>query len=278
MMTDRQYSNIESVTALVAKAEALAQTNRNRGAAGIYRKLCQIEPKNPRWPHKLGDTNRRLNRGALAVKAYERSISLYMGTDQPRHAMALCKAARSLAPDNMAVRALELRLQATILERSREQDRHFAEKVSSCRTTPKTGQDHPSVADFVEDPTHSIDIARVQAQAIKEAAAGNPPATWDPPEQTPMVEISEDIHGVTVEYEPIRMEGTVSIRPRGEVNLDPEAEMKTQREREIEWEMEMEEALDREAMPVAEDIGTPRQPEESLDDIPIIIDLPPDYS
>lgn len=255
------YKDRKKIKTLAARAEELEQSNRSRGAARVYTKICRLDPENPRWPRKAGDALRRLGRNRQAVRTYEQAIALHMSIKQDRHALALCQLVLNLDPDNAEVRRIARRLQATSRIRSQEQERRQTERLAAENRIPQTEPGWPSVGDFTTPFEDDLDVARVQAQAIREAAAsGKGLATWYPPETTPMVDISSEISNEEiVAFDPLNPtcpdEGFAPL----EILTNTEAEPRPTNEMET--------------LPVADDPFGSVQ--DSLDDIPIIVDLPP---
>lgn len=244
---------------LTARVEELEQSNRFRGASRVYRKLCRLDPENPRWPRKEGDALRRLDRTAQAVRVYERAITLHLGLDEHRHAVALCHLILNMDPENMEVRRMVRRLEATSTSWSKEQDRRLANRMTVEQGIPQTEPGWPAVGEITTLARgHEVDVARAQAQAIRDAAdSGQGIATWSPPATTPMVDISSEISGEIMTFEPLEPTLSVDALPPvpNKVSDQPSsAEMAI--------------------LPVADNpYGAP---EDSLDDIPItIVDLPP---
>ena len=239
---------------MLSRIEELEKSNRTRGVARVYARLCKRDPQAPRWQHKLGDALRRLRRDDGATEAYSKAITLYMSSGKPRHALALCQVVLDMDPENMAVRSLQLRLKTMTRRQQSEREKRFTDRleVPASGKTPQTSQGWPTVADFVDESSHTVDVARAQARAIQEAAGGRPPPTWDPPESTPMLDIDEEMFGPAamprVEHDPMHaVYGHQPVTPQGEVELDPT---------EVEFE----------TPPVAEDLGAvpPPPPPEAF--------------
>jgi len=74
-------------------------------AIAPLRTLAELEPAEPRWPHRLGDALLRLGRTAEAVAAYEGSVDRYAALGFVTRAVAMAKVVTGLDPSRGAVLA-----------------------------------------------------------------------------------------------------------------------------------------------------------------------------
>lgn len=72
-------------------------------AVALLQELSELEPKVARWPHKLGDMLRKLERKAEAVAAYERAVSLYADYGFLARAIAMAKVLLEVDPTRLDV-------------------------------------------------------------------------------------------------------------------------------------------------------------------------------
>ncbi len=77
--------------------KAVEKQNR-AGAAEALRKLIVLEPDEPRWAHRLGETLARLNKGPEAERAYAQAATLYAAKGFLARAIAVAKLAVELNP------------------------------------------------------------------------------------------------------------------------------------------------------------------------------------
>ncbi len=77
--------------------KAAAKQNRAL-AAETLTKLIALEPDEPRWPHRLGETLARLNRSAEAERAYAQAATVYAAKGFLARAIAVAKLAVELNP------------------------------------------------------------------------------------------------------------------------------------------------------------------------------------
>ncbi|MBW2734118.1 MAG: cyclic nucleotide-binding domain-containing protein [Deltaproteobacteria bacterium] len=81
--------------ASIVKLKEKARNYRNAGklakAATVYAQLAKLEPKNARWPHKLGELEQRLGKPGLAVAAFEQAVALHAKGGFLLKAIALCR-------------------------------------------------------------------------------------------------------------------------------------------------------------------------------------------
>ncbi len=268
----------KQVNRLVARAEKLVRANRNRGAAKLFKKIARLDPDNPRWPRKEGDALQRLRRTSDAVRAYEQATAQHLGLNEQRHALALCDLILNLAPDNMEVRLMARRLRATSRSWSDEQERRLNQRVSAQDGIPETNQAWPTVGEVIAPSDHSVDVARAQAMAIKEAAAtGQGLATWSPPETTPMVDLSSEIETHFIEFDHMDPTG-IGVPPQtpaGERVISGDTEIETMPVADDPYNT-AQPSLDDFPVLVADDPN--RTTQDSLDDIPIIVDVPAESS
>ena len=251
----------KSIQELATRAEELEQADRSRGAARVYKKICGLDRENPRWPRKQGDALRRLGRNRQAVQSYEQAIALHLGLSQQRHALALCHLVLNIDPDHGEVRRIARRLQATSRTLSRDQDRRRTEPLAAENRIPQTEQGWPAVGDITSPVNDNLDVARAQAQAIRDAASsGQGIASWSPPETTPMVDLSSVLLDAFDHLEPTRAdeEDHAPLEITTSAMDEPADEDKM------------------ETLPVAD--NPYEHARDSLEDMAIIINLPPTES
>jgi CRP-like cAMP-binding protein len=76
---------------------AVAKQNR-AGAADALHKLIQLEPDEPRWPHRLGETLARMSKPLEAERAYSQAAKMYAAKGFLARAIAVAKLAVELNP------------------------------------------------------------------------------------------------------------------------------------------------------------------------------------
>lgn len=69
----------------------------------LYGELEEMEPKEPRWPHRRGDLCRRLGEDATAVRCYERAVKRYADLGFVARAAAMAKVILQIDPSRTDV-------------------------------------------------------------------------------------------------------------------------------------------------------------------------------
>ncbi|HRH00157.1 MAG TPA: hypothetical protein PLR99_28120, partial [Polyangiaceae bacterium] len=87
-----------TVTSLRTDWERAVENNRPEDALTALKGLQRLEPKEPRWPHRAGETLRRLGKHAEAADAFLRAIELYHTQGFEARAEALAKSVLQLNP------------------------------------------------------------------------------------------------------------------------------------------------------------------------------------
>ena len=77
--------------------DALAR-QKEADAIEILRELMEVDPKQPRWPHKRGDLYRKKNRKKEAVECYTQATNLYADQGFLARAIAMAKTVVDLDP------------------------------------------------------------------------------------------------------------------------------------------------------------------------------------
>ncbi|MBI2378971.1 MAG: cyclic nucleotide-binding domain-containing protein [Deltaproteobacteria bacterium] len=159
--------------------EKLEQLNPTRDAqelVQVLEELVKAEPDNARWPHRLGDTHRKLGDLRGAVVAYEKAVGLYTKAGFITRALAMAKTILSI--DSTRV---------DVLERVDPQE---AQKLRP----PQRRSMIPSA-----------DTGRLLMATVQEAVAKR---TADLPIEH---ETSDDEPGVELRFEDTAVEGSIEI-------------------------------------------------------------------
>jgi len=142
--------------AKLKSAAAKYRTQRKHGrAAEAFAELADLDPKNPRWPHKLGEAHRSLGQKGEAVAAFEKAANAYLDKGFILKAIALCNMVISLAPDNERVQDTLTRLHAVPPEKRRPTTRDDQAAASTARPEqrgiPLSGQASSTEPAYGED-------------------------------------------------------------------------------------------------------------------------------
>jgi tetratricopeptide (TPR) repeat protein len=93
----------QEIRTLKERAERYTVRGSTKKAVKIYRKLVRADPKNPRWPHKLGESYLRLGDFQQASMALQNAAILYSQQGFPKKERAVLELikseARRTAPD-----------------------------------------------------------------------------------------------------------------------------------------------------------------------------------
>lgn len=96
-----------------------------------YEALEELEPREPRWPHRKGDLLKRLGQTEEAVDAYEMAIDMYAQQGFVARSAAMAKVVMGIAPDRedvlsrvnpKAARKLHRSTRSTIVTADRDSD------------------------------------------------------------------------------------------------------------------------------------------------------------
>ncbi len=88
---------------LKGRFEAAMLKDRLKEAADLLVQLERAESGNPRWPHRLGDVQRRMGNQPLAIEAYERAVDRYAKTGFLARAVAMAKTITGIDPSRSDV-------------------------------------------------------------------------------------------------------------------------------------------------------------------------------
>jgi CRP-like cAMP-binding protein/tetratricopeptide (TPR) repeat protein len=175
-------------------------------AARVYSELHGEEPNNPRWPQKLGETQRRLGNGPEAVGAFAVAATLYAKQGFLLKAIAICKIILALDPSHGATQEM------------------LAELYS--RRYGRPPPPPPSEARLVADP-NEIDLGADLAPSDEHEASqtlDSIPAIEAVPEAQPL-ELSAELPEVApIEIEPMLIETTQHAAVSAAVAEAPEVE------------------------------------------------------
>ncbi len=126
-------------------AAAAAGEGKHRKALECYLELEQLEPQDPNWPKRVGETYRRLNKNREAIAAYERAVDRFVQTGFMVQAIAVCKVILQIDPGHEATKH---RL-ATINQEqdsTRSQAGALAERHRGGTIHPPTPRPQPRIA------------------------------------------------------------------------------------------------------------------------------------
>ncbi len=104
MFFKRGSRNETKVRRLRDRAARMREKGRLEAAAECYEELEALEPSDADWPKRAAECYRRLGRRDDAVRALDRSAGLYAGGGFIVKAIAVCKMAIAMDPDNAAIR------------------------------------------------------------------------------------------------------------------------------------------------------------------------------
>jgi len=97
MADERQ---IRKVRKKLEKAQAKGRTEE---VVKLLEQMTELEPTAPRWPHKLGDINRKLGKNRDAVMSYSKAVDLYADQGFIARAIAMAKTVLNLDPKRIDI-------------------------------------------------------------------------------------------------------------------------------------------------------------------------------
>ncbi len=92
-----------SVKKLRDALQKALRKERLQDALVLYGELEEMEPKEPRWPHRRGDLCRRMDEDASAIRCYERAVKRYADLGFVARAAALAKVILQIDPSRTDV-------------------------------------------------------------------------------------------------------------------------------------------------------------------------------
>ncbi len=93
----------ERIAKLKKEAVRYRTKQKYRQAAGAYRRLTELDPINPTWPHKLGQVLQHMGKADQATDALEKAAENYLNKGFVLKAIAMCKMILELSPDNTRI-------------------------------------------------------------------------------------------------------------------------------------------------------------------------------
>lgn len=91
---------MQDITKLREKARHFREKRKYKKAAELYAKMATLDPSNPRWPHRLGETQQRLGKDDEAMEAFIQGADAYAAKGFILKAIALCKMILALDPNH----------------------------------------------------------------------------------------------------------------------------------------------------------------------------------
>jgi len=134
---------------LEEKARRFLERGRYDKAVEKWQELVELEPQNPRWLHKLGESYSRMGQAADAIEAYSEAAQLNAGKGYLLKAIAQCKMVLDLDPGHGEIQGMLASLYA---------QRRSGRALGGARA-PTTGSPPSSVAPW-----------EVSAEAVPAAA------------------------------------------------------------------------------------------------------------
>ncbi len=168
------------------RARKARERGKNSQAEAAYAELAELDPSNPRWPHKLGEMRQKLGHKDGAVAAFEKAADAYLEKGFVLKAIALCKMILALDPDNRRIQGTLARLHGVPADKLRP----------------------PREPEMTEAPTSRTDSIPISGAASK---AAPPP---DQEQWSPMIhEIEFDMDAEGPDIVPADAEVTLTPEP-----------------------------------------------------------------
>jgi CRP-like cAMP-binding protein len=199
----QESKNPKEAARLREVLEKAVEKQNRAGAADALLKLIVLEPDEPRWPHRLGETLARLNRTAEAERSYAQAATLYASKGFLARAIAVAKLAVELNPAREdLLRSLDPEPAQSLRRESRP-------------TAPVPPAAAAAIANAPSSiPALSVHLLEPQAGADDEIVFEDAPASCiieAQPEDFEIVILDEDVEEVPA-----------SILPDGDEELDAE--------------------------------------------------------
>jgi CRP-like cAMP-binding protein len=136
------------------QAAMLVERSKHAAAVGLYRKLAAAEPRDARWPQKMGELQRKLGETAAAVESFAEAARRFAEAGFLVKAIALCRVILELNPEHTATQEMLARLSGS------------GPRPAPPRRAPATAPTTP--------PPDSVSAAVAAAPAPAPASAGEP--------------------------------------------------------------------------------------------------------
>ncbi len=98
MSQDRKHR-----AAVRERLQRALRQDRDEEALGLYAQLEELEPTEPRWPHRRGDLLRRMGREWQAIECYERAVHAYVELGFVARGAAMAKVILSIDPSRTSI-------------------------------------------------------------------------------------------------------------------------------------------------------------------------------
>lgn len=150
-----------------------------KAAARAAERLAELEPREPRWPHQLGEALRRANDAAGAVKAFERATDLYARAGFVARAVAMAKTLLALDPRRTDVLA---RVDPSAAKAHHREARPEAFSVPAPKSVEAVAPPLEPAADAADDEVRFFEVAEpsvieldlAELELVEEAPASDP--------------------------------------------------------------------------------------------------------
>ena len=109
-----------------------------RAAAEAYGELSRLEPENPRWPQKAGESYRKLGQKAKVVEAFQHAAEVNATQGFLLKAITLCKMILELDPAHKKTQTMLAELYAD----------QKGERVGESPSPPPAGESAPEITPF----------------------------------------------------------------------------------------------------------------------------------
>ncbi len=166
--------NEKQIEKLRSAWDKAVQKDRPKDAVDPLLGLEKLEPREPKWPHRLGDLYRRLGRPKDAEGAYERALRLYQQGGFLTRAVAMAKTIVEINPARTSVlEELDADAARSLRRQSKPQGMYFPKAspvlVPSAPPAPTTGKPPPLPPRIAGAPANRMD-AVAMAPKLKQAA------------------------------------------------------------------------------------------------------------